>query len=82
MLDLQRCHIPESRKPTPGHVLQGIHPTVQLWNAEQCGNHQPGLLGAPLVLQDCEHLLPCQCQPQGFTGTNVPLFAILPRSFS
>lgn len=82
MLDLQHSQIPESRKPTPGQVLQGIYPTVQLWNAEQCGNKQPGLPGAPLVLQDSEHLLPCQCHPQGFTGTNVPLFVTLPCSFS
>lgn len=82
MLDLQHSQIPESREPTPGQVLQGIYPTVQLWNAEQCGNKQPGLLGAPPVLQDCEHLLLCQCQPQGFTGTNVSLFVILPCSFS
>lgn len=79
MLDLQQSHIPESRKPTPGRVLQG---TVQLWNAEQCENKVGWCSPWVFVLQDCEHLLSCQCQPQGFTGTNVPLFVILPCSFS
>lgn len=71
-MDLQHRCIPESMKPIPGWLLQGILLTAQPWDPEQHGDVQ-----WEFMFQDCEHLLPCQCQPRGFNGTNASLYPAL-----
>ena len=83
-MGLQPSRIPESMKPIPGWVVQGVCPTVQPWVAEQCGDEPPGLLGALLgVCAPRVRAPPLLLVPAlGLHWDKCVIVCILPCSFS